>query len=109
MKRYFRIYKQLCIISLSELLAYRGNFLNSLISSLVWGAFSIVSILLLTAKTKSVFGWTREEIILLTCSYSMLIGIFHLVFSRNFEYFSRIMDLGQLDTFLLKPLDSQFL
>lgn len=108
MNRYIRIYTRLLILNFSMLLAYRANFVNSLTSSVVWGGFSIISILLLTSRTTSLFGWSRHDIILLTCSYSIIIGVFHTFLSRNFEYFSRIVDLGELDTFLIKPIDSQF-
>ncbi|MBI2034963.1 MAG: ABC-2 family transporter protein [Candidatus Levybacteria bacterium] len=108
MKRYFYFYLALIRINGNTFIAYRGNFLNSVLSSFVWGIFSIVSILLLTSKTSSLFGWSRNEIIMLTAFHAVVMGIFHMIFSRNFEYFSRIIDLGQLDSFLLKPIDSQF-
>jgi len=108
MKRYVKIYIRLLHLNFSSLLAYRANFVNSLISSSVWGGFSIISILLLTSRSSSLFGWSRHDIIFLTCSYSIIIGIFHTFFSRNFEHFSRVVDLGELDTLLIKPIDSQF-
>lgn len=108
MKRYFAIYKAILIINLNNLFAYRGNFLNSILSSFVWGLFSIVSIILLTTRVNSLFGWSRDEIIILTAIFAIVIGLFYMFFSRNFEYFSRIVYLGQLDSFLLKPIDSQF-
>lgn len=109
MLRYFRIYKKLLELNWSVLIAYRSNFINSLISSIVWGGFTILQMLLLTSRVDSLFGWSKNDIILLTCVFNIILGVFHLLFSRNFEYFSRIVHLGQLDTFLLKPLDSQFL
>lgn len=109
MKRYFRVYKKLLELNLSALTAYRGNFVNSVISSVVWGVFTVFSVVLLTARVDSLFGWSRDEIILLTCIFNINVGIFHMLFSRNFEYFSRIVHLGQLDTYLLKPIDAQFL
>ncbi len=109
MKRYFRVYNKLLELNLSALTAYRGNLVNSVISSVVWGLFTVFSVILLTNRIDSLFGWSRDEIILLTCVFNIILGIFHLLFSRNFEYFSRIVHLGQLDTFLLKPIDAQFL
>lgn len=108
MKRYLRVYRAYAKISLQTLLAYRGNFVNNLISTLSWGLFSFVSIYLLTSKASTVYGWTRDELILLTCGYQILIGIFHTLFSRNFERMAETINLAQLDSFLLKPLDSQF-
>lgn len=109
MNRYLRIYRKLLSLNLSALMAYRANFVNSLISSIAWAAFSIFSMILLTSRTPSAYGWTRNEIILLTGSYNIIVGIFHMIFSRNFQRFSNIVHFGHLDALLTKPVDSQFL
>lgn len=96
-------------MSLESLLVYRANFVNSLMASLSWGVFSVVSILLLTSKTNSIYGWSKTDILLLTCGYQILIGVFHTLFSRNFERMAEIINWGQLDALLSKPLDSQFM
>ena len=110
MKHYFKVYKTLLKLNLSELFAYRAGFVNSIISSSLWGGFQIVWVTLLTARIDSFYGWTKDELILITVNYVFIImGIFHLVFSRNFDRFSRIIDKAELDLILVKPLDSQFL
>lgn len=108
MKRYARVYALLWKMSLETLLAFRANFVNSMISSLAWGIFSIISVLLLVSKVTTMYGWTQGEIILLTCVYQIVIGVFHTLFSRNFERMAEIIEFAQLDGFLLKPIDSQF-
>lgn len=107
--RYFRIYKLLLALNFQALLIYRGNFYTSLFSSVLFGLLSILTIVLLTSQTSQIYGWTRNEIILVTTVYGVVIGTFHMLFSRNFERFSRVIHLGQLDTILTKPVDSQFL
>lgn len=111
MKYYLKVYKALFLINLANILTYRVNFINSFLSSLVWGVFSVISILLLTSRISSysIYGWQKGEIILLTGVYSVLIGIFHTFFSRNFEKISEIVNRGKLDLILTKPIDSQFL
>lgn len=109
MKRYLKIYLYFLKLNFSVLIAYRGNFISNLISSLAWGIFSIISIVLLTSKSPQILGWNREEIIFLTATYALLIGLFHMIFSRNFERFSQLVHFGELDALLLKPMDSQFL
>ncbi len=108
MIRYLKIYKALLKINLVSLLTYRANFVNSTISAFVWGIFAIAVIVLITSRTQTLFGWKREELILLTAVYSLIVGIFHVFFARNFERFSRLMMWGHFDPVLLKPLDSQF-
>lgn len=109
MKRYIRVYAALWKMSFDMLVAYRGNFFNSMASSISWAMFSIVSILLLTSRASTIYGWTKTEIILLTCGYQILIGVFHTLFSRNFERMADLIEWGQLDALLVKPLDVQFL
>lgn len=109
MKKYIAIYKTLIKLNFSTLTTYRSNFINSMLSAIAWGGFTILSVVILTMRTNQAFGWRREEIILLTGAYSILIGIFHTLFSRNFERMSRIVHLGQLDYILVKPADPQFL
>ncbi len=108
MIRYLKVYKALLKANLITLTTYRANFVNSVISSFVWGVFSIVTILLITSRTTTVFGWKREDLILLTGVFALIVGIFHIFFARNFERFARIMVWGSFDSVLLKPLDSQF-
>ena len=95
-------------INFAYLLAYRANFITHLISAFSWGAFQIVWIVLLTGKRGVVFGWTQKDMILLTLGFFMVIGIFHFLFSSNFYLFSRVIDRGEFDAILLKPIDSQF-
>lgn len=107
MKRYLRIYLAILKINLAYLFAYRANFINNIIVSLGWGGFQIVWIVLLTGKRGDFFGWSQNDLVFLTLGYFMTLGIFHFLFSRNFDAFSRVMDRGEFDSILLKPLDSQ--
>lgn len=109
MKRYFTIYFVLLRLNFSALVEYRANFFNSLIGTTGWAVVSVVSMLLLTSRIKTVYGWTPDELLAVTALYSILIGIFSLFFSRNFERFAKIINKGDLDAVLLKPVDSQFL
>lgn len=109
MKKYLRLYLLLIRLNFSSLTAYRSNFLTSTFSSLTWAVFQIITILILTTNVQTAFGWNRVEMIILVSSFNIFIGIFHMVFSPNFERFSEIINLGQLDTLLLKPVNSQFL
>lgn len=109
MQHYLSVYKKLVKINFTEWVTHRGNFINSLIGSSFWGIFHFASIIILTSKVSSVYGWTRDELIILTASFSFLWGFFHLFFARNFEEMAEIINRGNLDQFLLKPLDSQFL
>ncbi len=109
MKRYISIYKTLLRLNFSALVSYRANFINSVVSTLAWAVFSLFTVTLLTTNTRYVYGWSREELLILVGAYNIFIGVFHMLFSRNFERFSTIMHFGQFDSLLTKPADTQFL
>src|SRR3989344_7678647 len=109
MNHYLHIYKTLLKINLVALLTYRGNFVSSVFSSILWATFGLFLISLLTLRVPMVYGWNREELFMLMLGYNIIVGVFHSLFSRNFERFSQIIHYGELDTLLLKPIDSQFL
>lgn len=108
MNKYLRIYFHLMRLSVSAMFAYRINFVNSIISSLVWSTFGMLATFLLTSRTSHVFGWSRNELLVLAAGYNIFFGLFYLFFSRNFAELTRIIHYGQLDGYLLRPLDSQF-
>lgn len=107
--KYFKIYKALLKVNFSYLTAYRSNMINSIIANSVWGFFSLLLIVILTSRTPSVFGWTRNELFLLFGIYNIVTSIFQFFFTRSFDRFSEIIIRGRLDSVLLKPADSQFL
>ncbi|MCX6793538.1 MAG: ABC-2 family transporter protein [Candidatus Gottesmanbacteria bacterium] len=109
MKKYLNVYRALIRLNFSALVVYRANVINNILGSTVWGVFSIVSIVLMTARTTSIFGWTRYEILLLSGVYGLFMGIYHTLFSRNFERLTSLIRLGMMDAILTKPVDSQFL
>lgn len=106
--RYIRLLKALWEINLSRTLTYKGHFIAETINSLGWGALSIVTILLLTSHVSTVFGWTRNELILLSVMINIIYGILRVFFDPNFWRFSNNIHTGQLDSILLRPVDSQF-
>jgi len=108
MKKYLRIYKRLLQLNFAALVGYRANFVNNIISSVSWSLFSFISIFLLTSRTPVLFGWKREEIILLNGVYAVVIGLFHSIFSKNFEQLTHLIERAELDSILIKPADSQF-
>lgn len=109
MKRYFRIYRTFLGLNYARTMAYRADLLNGILASLFWAGFSVIAIYALTAKSPSVFGWTREEIFVLIGVFNIMVGgTFRMLFAKNFDQLTHIIERGELDGVLLKPIDSQF-
>ncbi len=96
-------------LNFATMLAYRANFYSSFGANLAWSLFIITSMLLLTSKAPNVFGWTRDELLLLAGMYNVFISVFFILFSHNFNEFSENIHYGKLDAVLMKPIDSQFI
>lgn len=89
--------------------AYRVNFLNSIFAASCWSCLIILSMFLLTSRVSRVFGWSRGELLLLAGMYNVVIGLFYFLFSKNLDELQELVHLGELDSLLLKPVDSQWL
>lgn len=109
MTRIAKIYRQLFIANWGKTLVYRMDFINSVISGMLWGGFSIISISLLTANVSQVAGWKPGEIQMLNAAYWVLVGIFHLFFTKNFSNAARMLHYGEIDSLALKPINTLFL
>ncbi len=109
MKRYLKFYRQLFIANIGRTLANRVDFINAVLSSLLWSGFSIVAIFAITQHSVSVAGWSKPEIILLALTYSIIVGWFHIFFSRNFPTAANVIHYGELDRLLIKPISSLLL
>lgn len=95
-------------MNVAYLLAYRASSINGAIASTGWGTFQLMWVFMLTNKVQRVYGWNRDQLVLLAMGYVFIIGIFHFFFSRGFEDFSYIVNRGELDAYLLRPIDTQF-
>lgn len=104
-----KVYWRLLVLNWRKLLTYRADFISSLISHTVWASFSILQMILLTSKTSHVFGWSRNELLLLAGMYNVIFSFFYMFFSPSFNIFASIVYRGQLDSILIKPVDSEFL
>lgn len=109
MKRYLKFYGAIFKISLNNFFAFRLDaFINTFFSSGIWTFFNVFSMYLVTLRIHSAFGWTTGELLLISCIYNIIIGVFSFFFSEGFSKFSELIDKGKFDLFLLRPIDSQF-
>lgn len=109
-RRYIKIYLEIIRLNYRRTLAQRGNFFSGLFGSTAWGIFSIVAVYVLSSRSSSVFGWTRAELFILIGVFNIMVGgTFRTLFARNFDTFPQLMSKGDLDGFLLKPVDAQFM
>jgi len=108
-RHYVRVYRMIMVLNWKKLLTYRADLINSAIAHSIWATFTLFQMLLLTSKASSVFGWSRNELLILAGMYNIIYSFFYLFFSRGFNQFSNTIHFGRLDGILTKPIDSQFI
>jgi ABC-2 type transport system permease protein len=107
--RYLKVFIKLASRSIQKDLAYRFNFLSNLISSLGWINFSLITILVFNSQTDGFGGWDSTAMLLITGSWMINNGSAYFFFYSNMKKLVRDVHNGDLDLFVLKPIDSQFL
>ena len=109
MKKIYNIYLKIVSINLSMAFAYRANLIGSFVATSSWTLLVIVTMLIVIGKARVVAGWNQPELLLLTGTMLVIVGVFEIHFKRSFQRLSETIFFGNLDLLLVKPVDSQFL
>lgn len=109
MMRYLRLQLAFMRFSLAQELAFRGNFLAKVFVELLWLAIVLAFYQVVFAKTPQVADWPREQFLFFLGCFMALEGIIETFFMSNCAEFSELVRSGDLDLYLLKPIDEQYL
>ena len=108
LKKYLKIYFIFLKNCLSREMEFRWHFFLHNFVSLSWAAVTMLSFFFIFSHTNVVQGWTLEQMMLLSATYYLFDRIFDGFFDINFQLFSQIVNSGDLDLILTKPISSQF-
>src|SRR5262245_42129036 len=109
MWRYIRLLGALSRFSLLRELAFRTNFLAKIAVEVLWLGILILFYQTVFSKTSHVAEWTEAEYLFFLGCYYALEGMIETLFLDNANEFADLVRSGDLDFFLLKPIDEQFL
>ena len=107
--RYFRLLGAFGRFCLANELAFRGNFLVKLLVEVLWLGILLIFYQTLFANTSNVGGWDAHEYLFFLGCYYALEGLIETLFLENAIDFADMVRTGNLDFYLLKPIDEQFL
>jgi ABC-2 type transport system permease protein len=107
--RYLRLYFALGRYGLARELAFHGNFLVKVFVEVLWLFILIAFYRTVFAKTSLVAGWSESEYLFFLGCYFALEGVTETFFLSNCNAFADLVRSGDLDFYLLKPIDEQFL
>ena len=88
---------------------YRTNFLTMMIVDLIWLGIEYTLFAIIYANTPTLAGWTQPQVFFFLGVFFSSDALFTTLFQRNFWNFSDLVNKGDLDILLTKPVHPLFL
>jgi ABC-2 type transport system permease protein len=107
--RYFRLFVAFARFGLASEMAFRANFLVKLLVEILWLGIMLIFYWKLFENTTNIAGWSRDEYFFFVGCFIALVGVIETFFFSNCTEFAELVRSGDLDLYLLKPIDEQFL
>lgn len=107
--QYFNIFKVQIKNNWVREAVYRTNFITSFIVDLIWIIIEASLFTVIYAHTESLGGWTVHQVYFFLGIFFASDALFSVFFMRNFWVFSDLINKGELDIILTKPVPTLFL
>jgi ABC-2 type transport system permease protein len=107
--RYARLLYAFARCGMIREMTFRGNFLIKVLVEALWLCFLLVFYRTVFANTSRVADWTEPQYLFFLGCYFTLEGLMETLFLTNCNEFADLVRTGDLDFYLLKPIDEQFL
>lgn len=109
MTRYLRLYYRMVLLSVMQAMAYPSDFLTWAVVDVVWAVVGIGFFRVLLFAIPEISGWTFEMLAIPLGILYFLNAVIWGVFWSSMLRLPRDINKGDLDMFLVKPANSQFL
>jgi ABC-2 type transport system permease protein len=107
--RYWRLFVALARYSLAREMAFRGNFIARIAVEVIWLGILLLFYRVVFAETNKVADWDEWQYLFFVGCFYALGGIIETLFLDNCNSFADLIRSGDLDFYLLQPIDEQFL
>ncbi|MEW6055693.1 MAG: ABC-2 family transporter protein [Bdellovibrionota bacterium] len=109
MLKYLRVYSVQLKNNWVREAVYRTNFLTAMAVDVIWIGVELALFSVIYANTTVLAGWTREQVYFFLGIFFASDALFTTFFQRNFWNFSDLVNRGELDILLTKPMSPLFL
>lgn len=109
LKRYLKLFLTFFKLSFQTEMEYRANFIFWSLENLLWLVLAVSSVTLIFGQVTSIAGWTKNEIFLILFISLLFSDVGWTLIFKNLENFSISIRYGELDSTLLKPINTRFL
>jgi ABC-2 type transport system permease protein len=107
--RYLRLLGSFARFSLTREMAFRGNFVIKVVVEVLWLLIMLTFYETVFAQTRMIADWSEPEYMFFLGCYFTLESLIEVLFLGNCSEFSELVRTGDLDLYLLRPIDEQFL
>lgn len=107
--KYFKLYKQFFRINLIKSLAFRGNFILGMFLVTVESLATYVSVKIVFHHIHSIAGWNYNDMLVLSGVFMTTHALAWLFFKASLQQLDILINRGDLDWLLVKPVDAQFI
>ncbi len=107
--RYLKLWLSLAKFSLLGELAFRGNFVIKVVVEALWLGILLLFNFTIFRQTTVIADWSANQYLFFIGCYFAMFGLIETLFLENCNQFADLVRSGDLDFFLLKPIDEQFL
>ncbi|MBP7700678.1 ABC-2 family transporter protein [Candidatus Woesebacteria bacterium] len=109
MKKYWKLFWHFRRTQLMKMMEYRGDFFFWMAVSVMWTAFNFFFYTIIIGNSKTISGWTYDEVLVLLSIFTMIDSFTWSVFYPNMINYSESIYQGNLSKLLLSPINSIFM
>ena len=106
--RYVRLFGYFVAFSFSRSFEFRFDFYIRILMDVVYYAVSISFFRILFLHTPSLGGWNEPEMMIFVAGYCMVDAITMTLFANNMWQLPTLVNRGDLDYYLIRPVSSLF-
>jgi viologen exporter family transport system permease protein len=107
--RYLRLWFAFARFGLLQELVFRSNFLVKMFVEALWLGLLLIFYRTIFTQTSAVATWTEPQYMFFVGCYFALQAVIEAVVLSNCSEFAELIRSGDLDFYLLRPIDEQFL
>lgn len=109
MRKYLDVYRVQLKNNFVREAVYRTNFLTAVTTDVIWILVELSLFSVIYANVNTIAGWTRVQVFFFLGIFFASDALFTTFFQRNFWTFSDLVNRGELDILLTKPINPLFL
>lgn len=109
MLRYFKLYKTFFKINLVKALMYPSNFWFTFALTAFESLATLFALLIAFNHVTSIAGWSYHDMLVLIGVFMLSQSLAWILFKAGVHDLDTIIQKGELDGYLTKPIDAQFL